>query len=116
MRPIYSTKGNWEAMLVDGLFYDTSGEWIGWLDGVDVYSQYGEYVGYMSPDGRILRKRLPEPHPFRSPPPSPGRMRPLAKVPLAPTFGELPWNLVDVFEEDPGIFYRLHSKREAEDS
>jgi hypothetical protein len=111
MRPIYSNRGNWEAMLEGVYLFDTSGEWIAWLDGIEVYSQYGEYVGHLSPDGRILRKKVPAPRPFRAPPSSPGRMRPPAKVPLAPSFGELPWDLVDVFEEDPEIFYRLHTKR-----
>ena len=115
MRPIYSTNGHWEAMLDGAFFYDTSGEWIAWLDGVDVYSQYGEYVGYLAPDGRILRKRVKSPRPFKSPPASPGRIRPQSKVPLAPSFGELPWDLVDIFEEDPGVFYRLHTKRQAAD-
>jgi hypothetical protein len=115
MRPIYSTSGGWEAMLEGAFLYDTSGEWIGWLDGVNVYSQYGEYIGHMSPDGRILRKRVQSRRPFRSPPPSPGRLRPPAKVPLAPPFGELPWDLVDVFDEEPGVFYRVHTKRQAED-
>ena len=115
MRPIYATNGEWEAMLIEERFYNLSGEWIAWLDGGDIYSQYGEYVGFLSADGRILRKRVHTPRPVRTPPPSPGRIKPPSKAALAPTFGELPWDLVDIFEEDPEVFHRVHRQRKVQE-
>ncbi|MFQ6100551.1 MAG: 4-fold beta flower protein [Anaerolineae bacterium] len=104
MRPIYSTNGEWVALLHEGYLYDTLGEWIAWLDSKEVYSRDGEYVGFLSDDWRILRERIRKQRPFRPAPPAPPKIRPPAKVSLAPLFAELPWNLVDVFEEEPEIF------------
>ena len=39
MKPIYTTSGEWVAMLEGNYLYDTYGEWVGWLDGKDVYRQ-----------------------------------------------------------------------------
>jgi hypothetical protein len=84
--------------------FDTRGEWIGWLANRDVYNLDGFYVGYLSEDGRIVRPRIVPSHPRRPLPPAPMRARPPAKVPLPPMFAELPWRLMDVFEEEPEVF------------
>ena len=41
MQPIYSTNGEWVALLQEGRLYDTLGEWIAWLDGKDIYNRDG---------------------------------------------------------------------------
>lgn len=103
-KPIYSTSGDWVALLEGHWLYDTHGEWIGWLEGRDVYTRDGEWVGFLSADGRILRERIRKQRPLRPVPPAPPKIRPPATVPLPPLFAELPWNLLDVFEEEPEVF------------
>ena len=115
MQPIYSTNGEWVALLHKdehgGHLYDTLGERIAWLDGKEVYTLEGEYVGFLSADGRILRERIRRQRPLRPSPPAPPRVRPPASVPLAPLFAELPWSQVDVFEEEPDIFKYISELR-----
>ncbi len=111
MQPIYSTNGEWVALLHNGHLYDTRGEWIAWLDGRDVYTRDGMYVGFLSDDRRILRQRVRRQRPLRPAPPAPPKVRPPATVPLASLFAELPWNLVDVFEEEPEIFKYISELR-----
>jgi hypothetical protein len=104
MQPIYSTNGEWVALLQEGRLYDTLGEWIAWLDGKDIYNRDGQYVGFLSKDRRVLRERIRISRPLRAAPSGAIKIRPPSSVPLAPLFAELPWNVVDVFEEDPDIF------------
>lgn len=104
MKPIYSTAGDWVALLHEDCLYDTSGEWVAWLDGKDVYTRDGMYAGFLSDDGRVLRERIRRQRPLRSAPSVLLKVRPPASVPLAPLFAELPWKLMDVFEEDPQVF------------
>ncbi len=102
--PIYRSDGEWIALLQGHYLYDTRGDWIGLLEGQDVFSRDGEYVGYLSDDRRILRRRIRQQRPLRTPPPVPPPVQVPSKVPLAPLFAELPWQIVDLFEEDPHIF------------
>ncbi len=111
MQPIYSTNGEWVALFHRGYLYDTMGEWIAWLDGKEVYNRDGQYVGFLSNDRRILRERVRKSRPLRPAPSAPTKIRPPAKVPLAPLFAELPWNTVDVFEEEPEIFRYISELR-----
>jgi hypothetical protein len=104
LAPIYRTDGEWVALLQGRYLYNTRGEWIGWLEGRDVYSRDGEYVGYLSDDQRVLRTRIRTQRPLHTSPPVPPAVRPPATVPLPPLFAELPWQIVDVFDEDPRIF------------
>jgi len=30
--PIFTSSGEWVAMLVDGMLYNVQGDWIGWVD------------------------------------------------------------------------------------
>jgi hypothetical protein len=103
---IYSTAGDWVALVDENKqhVYDTRGEWIAWLDGKEVYTRDGMYAGFLSDDGRILRERVRKQRPLRPVPATPHRVRPPARAPLAPLFAELPWNQVDVFEEEPEVF------------
>ncbi|MBL7064271.1 MAG: hypothetical protein ISS49_08730 [Anaerolineae bacterium] len=111
MKPIYSTNGEWVALIREGHLYDTRGDWIGWLEGRDIYTRDGEYAGFLSHDGRILHERVRRQRPRRPAPPTPPRIRPPSKVPLAPLFAEQPWNLVDVFEEAPEVFKYISDLR-----
>ncbi len=104
MKPIYSTTGKWVALLENDHLYDTTGEWIAWIEDRDVYTRDGEWVGFLSGDGRVLRERIRKQRPLRPAPPAPCKIKPPATVPLPPMFAELPWNLVDVFEEEPEVF------------
>lgn len=110
-KPIYSTAGEWVALIEGNLIYDTLGEWIAWLDGKDVYTRDGEWVGFLSDDGRVLRERIRKQRPLRPAPQAPPKIKPPATVPLPPMFTELPWNLVDVFEEEPEIFKFVSERR-----
>ena len=111
MKPIYSTSGEWVALLQGKSLYDTYGEWVGWVDGRDVYTRDGEYAGFLSDDGRILRERIRQSRRVRAAPPAPPKIKIPSKVPLAPMFAELPWNLVDVFEEHPELFKHISDLR-----
>lgn len=106
--PIYSTIGDWAALLIFPHLFSPSGEWIGWVTpDRQVYDVHGLYVGWLTPDPRILRKRTYDTElERRSPPPSPGRIRPPASVPLPPMMSQLPFEVIDVLEEEPG---RLHT-------
>ncbi|HET91962.1 MAG TPA: hypothetical protein ENN99_14675 [Chloroflexi bacterium] len=113
MKPIYSTAGDWVALLDEGegRLYDTRGEWIAWLDGREVYTRDGEYVGFLAEDGRVLRERVRPQRPLRPVPPSTPNIKPPARVPLPPYFAELPWNQVDVFDEEPEVFRFVSERR-----
>ena len=106
MKYIYSTAGDWVALLDEnaGCLYDTLGEWIAWLDDKEVYTREGVFVGFLSDDGRVLRERIRKQRPLRPVPTAFPKIRPPASAPLPPLFAELPWNQVDVFEEEPEIF------------
>lgn len=106
--PIYSTPGDWVAIMVFPHIFNTIGEWIGWITkDRQVFDVDGIYVGWLTSDPRILRKRVYEKMmPRRTPPPFPGRVRPPATVPLPPMMAELPFSIVDVMEEEPE---RLHT-------
>lgn len=106
MKHIYSTAGDWVALLDDNRqhLYDTRGEWIAWLNGKEVYTRDGMYAGFLSDDGRVLRERIRKQRPLRPVPVAPTKIRPPASAPLPPYFAELPWNQVDVFEEEPEVF------------
>ena len=100
--PIYATRGDWAALLVFPYIYNTMGEWIGWVTSdKQVYNIDGIYVGWLTPEPRILRRRVLEKKlERRHPPATPEKIRPLATVPLPPMMAELPYEIIDVFEED----------------
>ena len=113
MKHIYSTAGDWVALLDESkkFLYDTRGECIAWLDGKEVYTRDGMYAGFLSDDGRVLRERVRKQRPLRPVPAIPPQIRPPASAPLPPYFSELPWNQVDVFEEDPDVFKHVSELR-----
>ena len=107
--PIYSTSGDWCALMIFPYIFNTLGEWIGWVTSKQqVFSVLGIYVGWMTAEPRILRHRIPQGALVRkNPPPPPDRIRPPATVPLPPMMAELPFEIVDVFEEDTGLMHTL---------
>ena len=88
--------------------YNTIGEWIGYVNSRrEVYDVDGVYVGWLSKEPRILRKRIIEDELQRiEVPDPPERIRPPATVPLPPMMAELPFEIIDVLDEEPE---RLHT-------
>jgi hypothetical protein len=116
---LYSTRGQWTGLLLDGYLYNPQGEWIGWVerDG-QVYSVAGEYVGWLTRDFRVLRKRGLDaaPHLRRRPPARPPERVALpASVPLPPLFGETGFDTLDVFDEAPERLHTLDADPAAKD-
>ena len=111
--PIYSTSGDWAAMLMFPYLFNTLGEWIGWVTpDHDVFDVDGLYVGFIDDQPRILRRRtLSSAAPRREPPAAPERFNTPSLVPLPPFFRELPWEIIDVYEDDPD---RLHASDSGE--
>jgi hypothetical protein len=106
--PIYTTRGDWAALMVFPHIYNPVGEWIGWVTpDRQVYDVDGRYVGWLTDEPRVLRSRaidkIPEP---KAPPPPAGNVRPPATVPLPPMMRELTYDTIDVFEDEPE---RLHT-------
>lgn len=106
--PIYTTSGDWTALLVFPYIFNTLGEWIGWVTkNKEVFDVHGIYVGWLSDEPRVLRRRIHDgPLPRKDPPTTPTRVRPPATVPLPPMMAELPFEIVDVLEDEPE---RLHT-------
>ncbi len=106
--PIYTTKGDWTALMVFPFMFNTLGEWIGWVTpDRQVYDVDGIYVGWLTTDPRVLRRRTyDQPLPRKTPPAAPERIRPPATVPLPPMMADLPFENVDVFLDEPE---RLHT-------
>ncbi len=111
--PVYTTPGDWEAVLIFPYLYNTMGEWIGWVTpDQEVFDVDGIYVGWLTDEPRVLRKRIYDrPLPRRNPPPAPEKIRPPATVPLPPMMAELPFEIMDVLEEEPRL---LHTKDSGE--
>ncbi len=101
--PIYTTNGDWIALLVGRYIYSREGHWIGWVDAdSQVYSVRGEYAGWLSRDFRVLRRRdTTVTHPRRDPPPPPPKVEMPLHVPLPPMMSELTYDTIDLFEEAP---------------
>ena len=101
--PIYTTRGDWAAMLFGRYLHNIHGDWIGWVESDGkVFSVRGEYAGWLSRDFRVLCKRdttelVPR---RRPPPPQPKREMPVT-VPLPPMMGELTFDTIDLFEDAP---------------
>lgn len=100
MEPIYRTDGAWVGVYDEGHVFSIDGEWIGFVVGRQVFDPNGVYLGFLSDDRRLLRKRVLQESPRRrTPPDSPERPQIPASMPLAPLLRELPFHIIDVFEE-----------------
>ena len=106
--PIYTTPGDWSALLVYPYIYNSLGEYIGWITpDRQVFDVDGVYVGWLTAEPRVLRKRVQDRKvPRRNPPAKPRKIRPPATVPLPPMMAEIPFEIVDVLDEEPE---RLHT-------
>ena len=106
--PIYTTPGDWAALMVFPHLFNTIGEWIGWVTpDRQVFDVDGVYVGWLTDEPRVLRKRIIEDElPRITISEIPSRIRPPATVPLPPMMAELPFEIIDVLEEEPE---RLHT-------
>jgi hypothetical protein len=106
--PIYTSKGDWAALMVYPHLFNTIGEWVGWLTPERlVFDVDGVYVGWLTDEPRILRKRTIDGElPRRRPPPPPRKVRPPATVPLPPMMAELAFETIDILIEEPE---RLHT-------
>ena len=112
MHPIYRSDGEPAAVVHCGHLYNIDGEWIGFLRGAQVYGYTGEYIGYLSEDRRLLRLRRPADWPPLSPPPLPDRLTGIPEhFPLAPLFKQLPFSIIDIFEEFPERFKYVSEQR-----
>jgi len=101
MEPIYRTDGEWVAVYTQGHIFGVGGEWLGFVVGREVFDTGGDYLGFLSDDRRLLRRRRSDKHPERrEAPPRPSRPELPANMPLAPMMRELPFGIVDVFEEE----------------
>lgn len=105
MHPIYRSDGQVIAVVHQGNLYNVDGDWLGCLQGAEVFGFEGEYLGTLSEDRRLLRSRRPGQR-ERIPRPEPApRLRGIPEMfPLAPLFSQLPYGVVDVFEEYPHLF------------
>lgn len=102
MEPIYRTDGEWVAVYENGHIFSVGGVWVGFVVGREVFDPAGKYLGFLSDDRRLLRKRSPSNDlPHADPPPRPERPRLPATMPLAPLMRELPYQIIDLFEEFP---------------
>lgn len=100
MEPIYRSDGEWVAVYEKGHLFSVEGDWIGFVSGRRVFNAGGEYVGFLSDDRRLLRRRSERDElARRQPPPQPESPRIPTRAPLPPLFRELPFHIVDVFEE-----------------
>lgn len=106
--PIYTTRGDWAALLVFPYIFSTVGEWIGFVTkDREVFDTDGVYVGWVTAEPRILRRRIMDEELKRTDIPAfPSKIAPPATVPLPPMMSELPFEIIDVFEEEPD---RLHT-------
>jgi hypothetical protein len=117
--PLYTSRGAWAGLLMDGYLYNPQGEWIGWVehDGA-VYSVAGQFVGALSRDFRVLRKRsLDEPGGRRRRPPAlpAAPIAVPANIPLPPLLAEIGFDTVDVFEEMPELLHTVDADPAARD-
>jgi hypothetical protein len=112
MEPIYRTDGAWVAVYEDGHLFTRDGEWVGFIVGRDAFDPLGEYLGFLSDDRRLLRKRVVNDAPARKEvPPKPSRPALPASMPLAPLMRELPFHIIDVFEEYADLLMHVSETR-----
>jgi len=93
------------------------GEWIGWITpNRQVYSVLGIYIGWLTNEPRILRKRIIDGPIMRLVPPTrPKKIRIPAAVPLPPMMAELPFEVIDVLYEEPGLLHTIDAGELKED-
>ena len=100
MEPIYRSDGAWVGVYQEGHLFTIDGDWIGFVIGREAFDPQGQYIGFVSDDHRLLRKRtVGEARARKESPPPPSSPRLPTHMPLAPLMRELPFHIIDVFEE-----------------
>ena len=112
MIPIYRSDGEWVAVFDKGHVFNVEGEWLGFVVGRELFDPQGRYLGFLSDDQRLLCKRagtstLARYKPLERPPVPTIP----AHAPLAPLLRELPYQIVDLFEEFPERFSYISETR-----
>jgi hypothetical protein len=115
--PIYTSRGDLGAYLVYPYIFDRTGEWIGWVTPDRfVYSVHGHYAGYLGNGPRVLRKLSDSfDQPRQIPPKRPERISMPVTAPLAPLMAELPYGIIDVFEDAPDLLPSIDAGELRED-
>ena len=115
--PIYSTSGEFSAIMMYPYIYNRQGEWIGWVrKDKSVFNVEGLYVGWLTDGPRIIRKRINGSNGHQEAlPPVPDQIQPIAHAPLPPMMSELPFNLIDIFDEAPELLHTLDTGIRKED-
>jgi hypothetical protein len=116
--PIFTTRGDWAAMLVDVHLYNPRGDWVGYINkNGQVFSVMGKYVGWLSKDFRILRKKVQDQTiPACPPPPRPAlKVRMPVHVHLPPLMADLPFDTFDVMDDEPDRLHTLDDDPDAQD-
>jgi hypothetical protein len=105
-------------MLIDAFLYNPRGEWVGYINrSGQVFSVMDKYVGWLSKDFRVLRKKAQD----QTVPASPRPARPPLKVrlpnsaPLPPLMADLPFDTLDVLDEEPERLHTLDDDPDARD-
>jgi putative flippase GtrA len=115
--PIYTSRGNAEAILAYPYLHNRLGEWIGWVtsDG-EVYSVLGYYVGELTAEPRIIRQRFTASlKPHKTPPAPPARLSIAATIPLAPMMGDLRFGVIDILLVEPQRLHTLDAGKNLQD-
>ncbi len=108
--PIFSSRGDAEAFLVYPYLFNRLGEWIGFVTPQrEVYSVLGYYVGHLTNDPRIFRKRSLGEHPRLKPPATPARIRIPSSNPLPKMMSDVPFEMIDVLQDEPELLHTLDS-------
>ena len=115
--PIFTSRGDPEAFLVYPYIYNRQGEWIGWATSDrQIYSVLGYYVGTLTPEPRIVRRRITISRKAqKSSPPRPPRLSVPATIPLAPLMPDLRFGMMDVLLEEPERLHTLDAGEFRED-
>lgn len=116
--PIYTTRGEWAAMLIDIYLYNSRGDWVGYINkSGQVFSVVGKYVGWLSKDFRILRKKVHDiTIPACRPPARPAlKVRLPVNAPLPPLMADLPFDTFDVMDDEPERLHTLDDDPDAQD-
>jgi hypothetical protein len=108
---IFTSRGDLGAFLIYPHLFNPTGEWIGWATSKkEIYNLDGSFVGMISPDNRILRKRIMDDQPPKKPLPDPPQKPRLpASIPLPPRMAELPFDQIDVLEDMPDLLHTMDS-------
>ncbi|MBN1264409.1 MAG: hypothetical protein JXA25_02870 [Anaerolineales bacterium] len=115
--PIYTTPGDFSAIMMYPYLYNIQGEWIGWVQkDKSVYNVEGAYVGWITDGPRIVRQRVNGSNGHHATiPPIPEKIQSIANAPLPPMMSELPYNLIDVLEDAPELLHTIDTGMKKKD-